>query len=522
MPKTILTSSPMNAQTKNTQPNILFIMTDQQRWDTIAALGNTEIFTPNLDRLVGRGLSFSNAYSPCPVCVAARYTIRTGCTPLRTRFFSNGLAPPAPGQADTVEGRCGPYLAKVMQDLGYRTFGIGKFHTNPWGEDLGYQTFLRSEELYGTPERRAGDDYAAFIARQDPAYNFIEGLMGERTEMYYMPQMSPLPAALTVEAWAAARALEQLGQEEQRPFFGMVSFIGPHPPLAPPIPYNRLYDPDRMPNPVRGQAAIDHMDEQIPWMNRMIWADAINDAHARVLRARYYGEITYIDACLGQILDAVEARGDADNTLICFFADHGDHMGDHNAWQKESFFEGSCHIPFLLSWPAQLAQNSCRHELVGLNDLFAIATGAAGAVDCRDGVDVLGMLQEKRVAREVYYGVYGEPGTPQFKVMVRRGPWKYIYLANGARQQLFNLEEDPHEIDQRLEKEPDVVARLRQLAEQYLTENAGGGGLVAGGLQGFVFKARPANRIYQFDTSRGIRGFPDRPEDILDAKGRPL
>ena len=131
----------MNAQTKNTQPNILFIMTDQQRWDTIAALGNTEIFTPNLDRLVGRGLSFSNAYSPCPVCVAARYTIRTGCTPLRTRFFSNGLAPPAPGQADTVEGRCGPYLAKVMQDLGYRTFGIGKFHTNPWGEDRGYQTF---------------------------------------------------------------------------------------------------------------------------------------------------------------------------------------------------------------------------------------------------------------------------------------------------------------------------------------------------------------------------------------------
>ena len=89
------------------------------------------------------------------------------------------------------------------------------------------------------------------------------------------------------------------------------------------------------------------MDEQIPWMNHLIWAEDINDPHARVLKARYYGEISYIDDCLGRILDAVEARGDADNTLICFFADHGDHLGDHSAWQKESFFEASCHVPFL-------------------------------------------------------------------------------------------------------------------------------------------------------------------------------
>ena len=89
---------------------------------------------------------------------------------------------------------------------------------------------------------------------------------------------------------------------------------------------------------------MDHADEQIPWMNYLIWADDINDMQARALKARYYGEISFIDQCLGRILDSVESRTDAENTLICFFSDHGDHLGDHHAWQKERFFEASCHV----------------------------------------------------------------------------------------------------------------------------------------------------------------------------------
>src|SRR6188472_4275168 len=100
-----------------TPPDILFIMTDQQRFDTIASLGNPHIYTPNLDRLVRRGVTFANAYTPCPVCVAARYTIRTGCLPPTTRCFANSIAAPAPGQADTMTGRCGPYLAQTMRTL---------------------------------------------------------------------------------------------------------------------------------------------------------------------------------------------------------------------------------------------------------------------------------------------------------------------------------------------------------------------------------------------------------------------
>ncbi|MFW6058638.1 MAG: sulfatase, partial [Phycisphaeraceae bacterium] len=390
----------------NDRPNVLFIMTDQQRFDTIAALGNPHIHTPNMDRLVRRGVACTNAYSTCPVCVPARYTIRTGCEPPHTGYFANGRSKYLePGT--TVEQRCGDYLPRRMHQLGYRTWGVGKFHTHPWNEDLGYEVQLHSEELYSSTEQRRGDAFARFIADEHPEYDWLDMLQGERTEMYYMPQMSPLPAEITVESWAADRAVEQLQVDDERPFFGFLSFIGPHPPLAPPQPFNRMYDPDDMPNPVRGDLALDHMDEQIPWMNHIIWADGINDFLARILRARYYGEISYIDWCLGRVLDALEQRGDADNTVICFFSDHGEGLGDHNAWQKESYFEQSAHVPMLVSWPAQLPQNVQRDELVCLTDLFGMATHAAGQTETRDGIDVLGMLQGEAPPREQLVACYG-------------------------------------------------------------------------------------------------------------------
>lgn len=497
------------------RPNVLFLMADQFRFDAIRALGNSHIYTPNIDRLVARGVTFTNAYSQCPVCVPARYTIRTGCEPGTTRIFANGRAVPVAGQASTMTGRCGPYLAETMKRLGYRTFGIGKFHTAPWDEKLGYDTHLHSEELYATPDQRARDSFAAWIRTERPAYNFIEGLMGERTEMYYMPQMSPMPADATVEGWAAARAIEQIGTHKDQPYFGFVSFIGPHPPIAPPIPFNRLYDPDRMPNPIRGELELDHMDEQIPWMNHAVFAEDINDSHARVLKARYYGEITYIDDCIGSILRAVEARGDADNTLICFYSDHGDHLGDHHGWQKESFFEASCHIPFLVSWPGHIPAAERRDSLVALTDLFGIATSAAGTPELRQGTDALGLIAGSAKPREYLFGYYGLPGTPRFKIMVRHADWKYIFLANGGREQLFHLREDPDELRNRVHTDDSVAHAMRGRAVEACSKAELRAALEGSELRAFPFAARPLTRIYQFDRSRGIRGFPNEPKDVL-------
>ncbi|MBN1583786.1 MAG: sulfatase-like hydrolase/transferase, partial [Anaerolineae bacterium] len=478
----------------STQPNILYIMTDQQRFDTIAALGNEHIYTPNLDRLVRRGHTFTNTYSTCPVCVPARYTIRTGCEPPATRIFTNGRSKPVDGQALTMEGRCGDYLPRTLNKMGYRTFGIGKFHTQPWDEELGYELHLHSEELYGSPDQRRRDAFAGWIAREHPQFDYIEALMGERTEMYYMPQVSPLPQELTVERWAADRAVEQIESDDGRPFFGFVSFIGPHPPFAPPVPFNRMYDPDRMSNPVRGSRQTDHMDEQIPWMNRLIWADEINDAQARILKARYYGEITYIDDCLGHILDAVDARDDADNTLICFFADHGDHLGDHHAWQKESFFEAACHVPFLLSWPAALAPDVRRDELICLTDLFGIATHAAGKAECRDGIDLLGVIAGTTPPRDHLVGYYGEPGTPLFKIMVRNREWKYIYLANGNREQLFHAIDDPQEQVNRAAECPDIRHVLQSAAITACQSPGVADALDGENLRAFPYRERKRDR----------------------------
>jgi len=495
------------------KPNVLYVMTDQQRFDTIAALGNDEISTPNLDRLVRRGVAFTNAYSTCPVCVPARYNIRTGREPFTTGIFQNERPRLVPGQPADMEERCGTYLARRMGELGYRTFGIGKFHTIPWAEDIGYETYLPAGEM-GPPQ----DAFVRFIAEQHPEYAYVEQLHGERTNMYYQPQVSPLPTELTMEAWATDRAIEQVKRDDGRPFFGFVSFIGPHPPLAPPIPYNRMYDPDRMRGPIVGDPAVDLMDERIPWNNYFVYAEDVSETQVRHLRTRYYGEISFIDACIGRLLDAVEARPDAENTVICFFADHGDMMGDHRAWQKEFFWEASCHVPMLLSWPKQIAADVQRADLVKLTDLYALATGAAGQAELRDGVDLLGLLAGSAEGRETLFGFSSAPGDLNFRLMVRRGPWKYLYMANGGREQLFNLVEDPHELVQRLQDEPEIADGLRQAAIEALDNPSGRRALDGGELRGFPPTKLELVRCKQFNRFRGVTDFPVEPGDLLPSR----
>lgn len=507
----------MKQSSTHRPPNVLFIMTDQQRWDTIHALGNSIIYTPNLDRLANRGVAFVNAYSQCPVCIPARYSIRTGCESRTTRIFENGAPSLLPGEPKEMTNRCGPYLATVMGKLGYRTFGVGKFHTFPnWDENLGYDVQLHVEEMYATPRQRSLDAYGAWIAKKHPAFNYLEGLMGERTYMYYEPQRSPLPASLTSESFVADEAVKLIETNDDRPYFGLVSFVDPHPPLAPPIPFNRMYDPDKMPNPVRGNPATDHMDEQIPWMNHLVWAGHINDQQARILKARYYGEISYVDRCIGKVLDAVEARGDASNTLICFFSDHGDMLGDHDGWQKEAYFEGACHIPFLVSWPGHIPAGQRRKELVSLTDLFGIATHAAGNTQLREGIDVLGLLAGTAAPRKYLFGYYGVPGSRRFKIMVRHDNWKYIFMADGGREQLFNLGDDPGETNNLATARAAVSADLRSRAAAYCDRPSLRAALKNGELLRLSFKARPLQRVYQFDHSKGVYGFPTNPEEIYE------
>jgi choline-sulfatase len=481
-------------------PNILFIMTDQQRFDTIAALGHAQVRTPNLDRLAARGVACTNAYSSCPVCVPARYTLMTGCEPSKTSWLSN-WAP-----AGKVRERCGPYLAETLSAQGYRTWGLGKFHTDPRHEPLGFQTHEYSEELWPTEAEFLKDDYVRWLRARAPAFSHLEQVHGERSDMYYVPQLRSMPAEFTVESWLASRAVEELGRQDPRPYFGFASFVTPHPPIAPPVPYNRMFNPDEMPDPQLGEPEVDQADDYLAWMNHAVWAEDISPAQARRLRARYFGSIAFIDDCIGRILDAVEARPDAANTLICFFSDHGDHMGDHRAWQKESFFEASCRVPMLVSWPGRLPAGARFAGLAALTDLFGLATAASGAAQLRDGHDLLGALNGKAAQRHNLIGMFGTPGTRQFKCMVREGDWKYIWLANGGRELLFNLRDDSTEARSLATAHPDVASRLRAeavhvLASRPLTQPA----VENGTLKALPFAPFPRTRIKQF--ARGVTDF---------------
>jgi arylsulfatase len=219
--------------------------------------------------------------------------------------------------------------------------------------------------------------------------------------------------------------------------------------------------------------------------------------------------------CLGKILDRLEARANSSNTLICFFSDHGDLLGDHRGWQKQNFFEASCRVPFLLSWPTMLPGGIVRRELISLADLFGIATGAGGACELREGIDVLGMLRSQSAPRPHLAGMTEPPGSQDFKIMIVTDEWKYIFMANGGREQLFNLKRDPAERSNCIASASEVRNDLHARAVEACRVPGAMDALDGNKLRTFPFRERPRARICQFDQSRGVQGFPDRPEDAL-------
>jgi choline-sulfatase len=281
-----------------------------------------------------------------------------------------------------------------------------------------------------------------------------------------------------------------------------------------------MYDPDRMPDLVLGSVEEDHLDEEIPFMRYAIWADAINPALARIVKARYYAEISYLDHCLGRILDAVEARPKSENVLVCFFSDHGDLLGDHHGWQKQNFFEAACRVPLLLSWPVMLPKATIRNELISLADLFGIATEAAGELELREGTNVLKMLRGECARREYLVGMVEPPGSHDFKLMVVTDEWKYIFMANGGREQLFNLKQDSNELSNCVASASKIRKELNALAVKACQLPGAKEALDGNKLRSFAFRERPRMRIYQFDRSRGVTGFPERPEDALKGLNR--
>jgi len=416
-----------------TKPNILLIFTDQQRFDTIHALGNSVIRTPNLDRLYKNGIAFTSAYSPSPVCVPARCCLHYGKYPANTGCYNN--ADPMPSDQKS-------FMAELT-DHGYTTHGVGKCHFTPDRDALrGFQSRVTQEEIQNFGE----DDYMNWLA--DNGYNDVFEPHGVRGEMYYIPQLSRLPQQAHPTQWVADRSLEFIDEHESDtdPWFLFCSFIHPHPPYAPPSPWHKLYFAPQLPlpkMPADHTSLLTYINHR---QNRYKYRDQGSDKNLmRCLKANYYACISFIDYQIGRILDRLEQQGKQDNTLIVFTSDHGEHLGDYGCFGKRSMHDTCAKVPLLVSMPGRFDGGVCDDSQASLIDIAPTILRAAG-IDIPqgrfDGVD-LHDLHTGECGRDTVYIQFGNKKDGLYSAINDR--WKYSYSAPDNKEFLFDRINDPAE-----------------------------------------------------------------------------
>lgn len=449
----------------NARPNVLLITADQFRFDAIAAHGNPYIRTPHLDRLVAGGVSFHRAYAESPVCVPARACLLTGRLPHRNGVFSNATP--------LVDGV--PTITRSLAAAGYHTQAIGKMHFTPVRASHGFQRRWLSEEIPASVDE---DDYLTDLLAA--GVDHVLEPHGVRHELYYSPQPSQLPADLHTTGWTGRRTREYLTEaaEREQPFLCWTSFIKPHPPFDPPVPYSLWYDPLEMPDPVRDEAELDRLDYHAYRQHRVKWTHPDLDLdRVRVIRAYYYACVSHVDAEIGRILDTLSATGLRENTLVIFTADHGEYLGDHWSFGKRGFHDAAARIPLVLSWPGVLPPGATTTALAGLTDLaptLLAATGAAPAGLDPDGHDLLPVATgERRSVRDVLLGQYNAAALGLYCAMDARH--KYVYSAADDRESLYRVGSD--ELSDACDAIPALRAALldRFRTDGYLEPLAGDG-----------------------------------------------
>ena len=409
------------------QPNTLLFFTDQQRYDTIAALGNPIIKTPNMDFIANTGVSFDRCYTNSPVCIAARCAMVTGLPAHVTDCYANVPMP----QEETS-------FMEVLQSLGYQTHGVGKQHFSPDSHKLwGYDSRNYSEE------GGQGDEFRDYLKKN--GYGYVDDIHGVRSEYYYIPQPSQLPAHLHNSSWVADCSIDYLNKRDpNKPFFLMSSFIKPHPPFENPVPWNKLYRMGQMPLPRRPENYQDALCYWNHFQNRYKYRDqGFDDNMLRTMKAAYYGAISFVDYNVGRILEAL--GDDIDNTLILYLADHGEMLGDFGSFGKRNMLEPSAHVPMLARLPG-VFEGGRRIDAPTSNlDLFPTFTAIAGADSPSahpEGQD-LRAVADGSSEREYVYSQYGQEATGLY--LITDGTWKYTYSAADQKEWLYNLELDAGE-----------------------------------------------------------------------------
>jgi arylsulfatase A-like enzyme len=417
------------------RPNVLFLFADDQRADTIAAHGNPHIRTPNLDRLAASGLSFRNNYifggNSGAVCVPSRAMLMSG----RTWFH-----------VDTATLAGAKLLPEVLAENGYTTFGTGKWHN---GQASWLRAFQQGKNVM-------------FGGMSDHSKVPVRDLGPERT------LTEQRTAAKFSSELFADSVIEFLQNHDRtKPFFAYVAFTAPHDPRMPPLPYRERYYRNRPPLPP-------NFLPQLPFDNGMmrggrdenLGAWPRTEAMIRDQLAEYYGLITHLDEQVGRILAALRRTGQADHTIVIYAADNGLALGSHGLLGKQSVFEHSMKTPLILSGPG-VPRGRTISAFTYLLDLFPTLcdmTGLAAPAGLEG--ETLRPLWEGR-KRQVRDSVF----LPYLDIQraVRDDRWKLIAYPKIGHLQLFDLQSDPHETTNLVDRPEHAphIARLRRLMQKW-------------------------------------------------------
>ncbi len=421
-------------------PHILFLLTDQQRWDTIAAAGFDHMVTPHLDRLASRGSLFTHAFCNSPVCMPSRMSLFSGRYPGALGCTCNGIEMPA-------DVSC---LQHVLGEAGYHTANLGKLHfLNHANRDhrrphpkYGFDRVLISDEpgcyedAYIEWVRRVAPDHVESCRCSTPPA-WIGAPIRKRPRDTHEPYTFEGPEHLTHTAFVAQSTIdflhERVGRHPDQPFFCVAGFYAPHCPLNPPARFLDRYDPATLPPPAMRPGDADRL--------------GLSPERWRVVRQHYYALVSHVDDQIGRVLNALDELGVSDQTVVVFSSDHGERLGDHGKVQKGPPGLDHCaRVPLIVSWPGALAAGR-RDELIELVDLAPTLVELAGlpvpvGFQGRSFAPLLrGQAYEPRASALLEHR---EPGGPSWKT-IRTRTHRYCSSGDG-RELLFDLERDPHEL----------------------------------------------------------------------------
>ncbi len=435
---------------KRERPNILFFFTDDQQFDSIGALGNKHIITPNIDSLVRNGTTFTNAYimgsMAEAVCMPSRQMLLTG----RTLFHLEEDIYIIPKEHTT--------LPETLRKAGYATFHTGKWHQDAKALTRSFST--GGKVFFGG----MSDHYQVPVFDFDPdgIYPSRENLRElRRPENVKKRRKSRHSSELFSNT-----AIEFLrNYKGEAPFFMYISYTAPHRPWQAPEEYLKMYDAEKIPLPESFMSEHPFDIGEISRDENLI-PQPRTERKMRQHIKNYYALITHLDAQIGRVLKVLAERGDFGNTIIIFSSDNGLAMGRHGLVGKQSLYEHSVKVPLVISGPG-IAKGQKRDALCYLLDIYPTLCGLTDVPvpGSAEGKSLIPVIQDtKQKIREVLFFAY-----KHFQRGVRDRRYKLIeYVVNGKRTtQLFDLQTDPWELNN-LADNPEYAEDLKRLRRELL------------------------------------------------------